>query len=148
MSVPSAIIIKIGGWLSFVCTLFLGLILYFTFDATPPITATDGISTITHQNGANVMVESRGFVGRDTQELTIYRTFYHQGSAISQRVAIEGGTVINQNSDYVVLRSFVIPPHISGAWCSSAIVYWRPALSLKQHSAKLQDLCFEVPVND
>ena len=148
MSIQSAIIIKIGGWLSFIGTLFLGLILYFTFDATSPFTPTDGITTITQQNGANIMVESRGFTGKDTQELTIYRTFYHQGSAISQRVAIEGGTVINQNSDYVVLRSFVIPPHISGAWCSSAIVYWRPSLSLKQHSAKLQDLCFEVPIND
>ena len=148
MSFQSSVIIRIGGWLSFVCTLFLGVIAYATLDAVPPFKTTDSIITVTRQNGANVMVESRGFAGSDTQELTVYRTFYHQGSAVSHKVAIEGGTVINQNSDYVVLRSFVIPPHISGAWCSSAIVYWRPALSLKQHAAKLQDICFEVPIND
>jgi hypothetical protein len=148
MSIRSSIIIRIGGWLSFICTLFLGVIAYATFDTVPPFKTTDSIITVARQNGANVMVESRGFAGSDTQELTVYRTFYHQGSAISHRVAIEGGTVINQNAEYVVLRSFVIPPHISGAWCSSAIVYWRPALSLKQHSAKLQDICFEVPIND
>jgi hypothetical protein len=148
MSVRAGIIIRIGGWLSFMCTLFLGVIAYATFDTVPPFKTTDSIITVTRQNGANVMVESRGFAGSDTQELTVYRTFYHQGSAVSHKVAIEGGTVINQNTEYVVLRSFVIPPHISGAWCSSAIVYWRPALSLKQHSAKLQDICFEVPIND
>lgn len=148
MSIRSGIIIRIGGWLSFICTLFLGGILYVTLDSAPPFTTTDSITTITKQNGANVLVESRGFTGTDAQELTIYRTFYHQGSAIQHSVAVEGGVVINQKGEYVVLRSFVLPPHISGAWCSSAEAYWRPALSLKHHSAKLPDLCFEVPVND
>ena len=148
MSFRSNLIIRIGGWLSFVCTLLLGGIVYITFDAEPPFTTSDSITTITRQDGANVLVESRGFVGTDTQEITIYRTFYHQGSAITHRVAIEGGAVMNQVGDFVVLRSLVIPPHINGAWCSSATAYWRPALSLMQHSAKLQDLCFEVPLND
>jgi hypothetical protein len=148
MSLRSSIIIKLWGWLSFVCTLFLGGMFYVTFDSAPPFATTDSITTVTRQDGANVLVESRGFVGTDTQELTVYRTFYHQGSATQHKVAVEGGVVINQKGEYVVLRSFVLPPHISGAWCSSAEVYWRPALSLKHHSAKLTDLCFEVPVND
>lgn len=148
MSLRSSLIIRIGGWLSFVCTLFLGVILYVTVDSAPPFTPTDSITTVTRQDGANVLVESRGFLGSDDQELTIYRTFYHQSSATQHKVAVEGGVVINQKGEYVVLRSFVLPPHISGAWCSSAEVYWRPALSLKHHSAKLADLCFEVPIND
>ena len=148
MSIRSGIIIRIGGWLSFVCTLFLGVILYITFDAAPPFKVTDSVITISNQRGANVLVESRGFEGADTQELTIYRTFYHQTSAVSHKVVVEGGVVMNQPKEYVVLRSFVIPEHINGAWCSSATAYWRPVLSLMQHSAKLQDMCFEVPVND
>ena len=148
MSLRSSFIIRVGGWLSFMCTLFLGVILYVTFDSAPPFTTTDSITTVTRQDGANVLVESRGFVGTDTQELTIYRTFYHQSSAIQHSVAVEGGVVINQKGEYVVLRSFVLPPHISGAWCSSSEVYWRPTFSLKHHNAKLPDLCFEVPVND
>lgn len=148
MSFRSSMIIRIGGWLSFVCTLFLAAIAYVTLNSAPPFKPTDSITTITKQNGANVLVESRGFSGNDTQELTIYRTFYHQGSAIQHKVAIEGGVVINQDGEYVVLRSFVLPPHISGAWCSSAEVYWRPTLALKHHSTKLQDMCFEVPIHD
>lgn len=148
MSFRSSIIIRIGGWLSFVCTLFLAGIVYVTLDSTTPFKATDSITTVTRQNGANVLVESRGFSGTDTQELTIYRTFYHQGSAIPHSVAVEGGVVINQKGEYVVLRSFVLPPHIGGAWCSSAEVYWRPTLSLKHHRTQLQDLCFEVPNHD
>ena len=148
MSFQSSMIIRVGGWLSFICTLFLALIVYVTLDSEPPFKASDSITTITKQNGANVLVESRGFSGSDDQELTVYRTFYHQGSAVQHKVAIEGGVVINQKGEYVVLRSFVLPPHISGAWCSSAEVYWRPVLSLKHHSVKLQDMCFEVPIND
>lgn len=148
MSFPATVIIRIGGWLSFLCTLLLGGIVYVTVDSTPPFVTTDSVTTIARQNGANVLVESRGFTGTDAQEITIYRTFYHQGGAITHRVAVEGGVVINQKADYVVLRSFVLPTHIDGAWCSSAVAYWRPVFSLKQHSVKLQDLCFEVPNHD
>ena len=147
MSIRSSIIIRIGGWLSFLCTLFLGAIVYVTVAGTYPFTTTDSVAAVSRQNGANVLVESRGFVGTDTQEITIYRTFYNQGGLV-HRVAIEGGVVINQNGEYVVLRSIVLPPHMTGAWCSSAIAYWRPALALWHHSAKLQDLCFEVPIHD
>lgn len=148
MTMRASMIIRIGGWLSFLCTMFLAAIVYVTIDSAPPFKPTDSITTITKQDGANVLVESRGFSGADTQELTIYRTFYHQGSAIQHKVAVEGGVVINQKGEYVVLRSFVLPPHISGAWCSSAEVYWRPALALMHHNIKLQDMCFEVPSND
>lgn len=148
MSIRSSIIIRIWGWISFCCTLVLGAILFVTFDSTPPFKPADSIVSLGTQQGANVLVESRGFVGNDIQELTIYRTFYHQGSAVNHRVAVEGGVVINQRGEYVVLRSFVLPTHMTGAWCSSAEVYWRPAFSLKHHSAKLADLCFEVPSND
>jgi len=148
MSFRASVLIKIYGWLSFICTMFFGAIIYVTFDSTAPFSTTDSVTTIARQNGANVLVESRGFLGADTQEITIYRTFYNQGSAITHRVAIEGGMVINQIDDYVVLRSIVLPPHMTGAWCSSAMVYWRPMFSLKQHSTKLQDLCFEVPNHD
>lgn len=148
MSLKTSIIIKLWAWFSFCCTLVFGGILYVTFDSTLPFTPTDSITTVAKRDGANVLVESRGFTGADTQELTIYRTFYHQGSAVQHMVATEGGVVINQKGEYVVLRSFVLPPHMNGAWCSSAEVYWRPTFSLKHHSAKLPDLCFEVPVND
>ena len=148
MTMRASILIRVGGWLSFVCTLLLGGIAYITLDSAPPFTSTDSMTTIARQQGSNVMVESRGFKGIDTQSLTVYRTFYHRGSAIEHRVATEGGVVINQQGDYVVLRSFVLPPHMAGAWCSSAVVYWRPALSLMQHSTQLPDLCFEVPLND
>ncbi len=147
MSFRSSMIIRIGGWLSALCTVFLGAILYVTFAGAPPFKTTDSVATVSRQNGANVLVESRGFTGTDTQELTIYRTFYNQGGIV-HRVAIEGGVVINQDGDYVVLRSIVLPPHMVGAWCSSAVAYWRPTLALWHHSAKLQDLCFEVPSHD
>jgi hypothetical protein len=148
MSAKTEFIIRFWSLLSAACTLLFGVVLYITFDSTAPFKSTDSVTTITKQNGANVLVESRGFTGTDTQEITIYRTFYHQGGAITHRVAVEGGVVINQKTDYVVLRSFVLPTHIDGAWCSSAVAYWRPLFSLKQHSVKLQDLCFEVPNHD
>lgn len=147
MSFRSNLLIRLGGWLSFFCTLFVGVIFYVTINNTAPFISTDSVTTITKQNGANVLVESRGFAGTDKQEITIYRTFYNQGGIV-HRVAIEGGMVINQPDDYVVLRSIVLPPHMTGAWCSSAIAYWRPALALWHHSVKLQDLCFEVPIYD
>jgi hypothetical protein len=137
-------IIRIGGWFSFVCTMFLAVIVYITLVREVPIEATDSVTTITKQNGVNVLTESRGFVGSDNIELTIYRTLYRQGNQ-EHAVAIEGGVVINQTEDYVVLRSIILPPHISGQWCSKAVVFWRPMFSLRQHSTVLTDLCFEVP---
>ena len=101
MSFRASVLIKIYGWLSFICTMFFGAIIYVTFDSTAPFSTTDSVTTIARQNGANVLVESRGFLGADTQEITIYRTFYNQGSAITHRVAIEGGMVINQIDDFI-----------------------------------------------
>jgi hypothetical protein len=148
MTIRAHWIIRLGGWFSFVCTMFLAVILYVTFDSGAPFAATDSVTTITRQNGANVLVESRGFAGTDTSEITIYRTFYQQGNPLNHVVAVEGGVVINQKAEYVVLRSFVLPTHVTGAWCSSATAYWRPMLSLKHHNQKLADLCFEVPHDD
>lgn len=148
MSLRTSIIIKIWSLISFFCTLALGVILYVTFDSRAPFKTSDSIISIGNQNGANVLMESRGFSGHGTEELTIYRTFYHQSQAITHRVAIEGGVVINKHDEYAVLRSIVLPAHMTGAWCSSAVVYWRPTLSLRHHSASLPDLCFEVPAND
>jgi len=144
MTIRAHWLIRIGGWFSFVCTMFLAVIVYITFVREVPIEATDSVTTITKQNGANVLTESRGFAGSDNIELTIYRTLYRQGD-LSHAIAIEGGVVVNQAEDYVVLRSIILPPHISGQWCSKAVVFWRPMLSLRQHSVDLPDLCFEVP---
>ena len=145
MSLQAHWVIRVGGWFSFACTLVLGGVLFITFDSAPPFTPADGVTTISNQNGARVLVESRGFAGKDTSEMTIYRTFYHKSDAVHHVVAVEGGVVINQKADYVVLRSFVLPAHVTGSWCSTATIYWRPMLSLKQHSFALPDLCFEVP---
>ena len=147
MSTRAHWIIRLGGWFSFICTLFLAVIVYITIVREVPIEATDSVTSIDKQNGAYVMTESRGFAGSDNIELTIYRTLYRQGN-LAHAIAIEGGVVVNQLGDYVVLRSSILPPHMTGAWCSKAVVYWRPMLSLKQHSAKLPDLCFEVPEHD
>ncbi len=141
------ILVKLGGWLSFVCTLAFGVVIYFTFDSTAPFTTSDSVSRVARNEGANTLVESRGFVGDDTTTLTIFRTLYSQGRE-EHMSAIEGGVVINQKSEYVVLRSIILPPYLTGAWCSRAVVYWRPSLSLMQHSAQLPDLCFEVPKNE
>lgn len=144
MSTRAQFLIRFGGWMSFVCTLFLGAIAYITITAEAPFTASDSVTTVTKQQGVNVLVESRGFVGSGTQELTIFRTLSRQAND-EHTTALEGGVIINQADDYVVLRAIVLPPYITGAWCSKAIVYWRPMLSLKQHSFNLPDLCFEVP---
>jgi hypothetical protein len=144
MSTRAHWLIRFGGWLSFVCTLILGVIVYVTFDTLPPFATSDSVTTVTKQQGANMLVESRGFVGDGTQELTIFRTLSRQGSA-DHVTALEGGVIINQKDDYVVLRAITLPPYITGAWCSKAVVYWRPTLSLKHHSFTLPDLCFEVP---
>lgn len=141
------IIVKLGGWLSFICTLVLGVVIYFTFDTTAPFVTSDSVTRVSRSEGVNVLVESRGFVGDDETTFTIFRTLYSQGRE-EHMSAIEGGVVINQKADYVILRSIILPPYLTGAWCSRAVVYWRPALSLMQHSAKLPDLCFEVPKNE
>lgn len=144
MSTRAHWIIRIGGWLSFLCTLVLGVVMYVTLDSSPRFQVTDSVTTVSKQNGVYVLTESRGFVGTDTSELTIYRTLHRQG-ADDHSVAIEGGVVVNQLDDFVILRAIILPPHISGSWCSKAVIYWRPFLSLKQHSVHLPDLCFEVP---
>ena len=144
MSTRAHWLIRIGGWFSFITTMAFAVIMYITLDASPPFSTSDSVTTVTKQQGANMLVESRGFVGDDTQELTIFRTLARAASA-DHVTALEGGVIINQADDYVVLRAIVLPPYITGAWCSKAIVYWRPTLSLKQHSLSLPDLCFEVP---
>ncbi len=144
MSTRAHWIIRIGGWLSFLCTLIFGVVMYVTLDGTPNFQVSDSVTTVNKQSGVYVLTESRGFVGSDNSELTIYRTLYRQG-ADDHAVAIEGGVVVNRPDDYVILRSVILPPHIRGAWCSKAVVYWRPMLSLKHHSRSLPDLCFEVP---
>ena len=144
MSTRTNLAIRVGGWLSFACTLLLGVIVYVTLTAEPPFTTSDSVTMVTKQEGVNVLVESRGFVGDGTTEISIYRALHRQYNG-GQSVAVEGGGVVNQVGDFVVLRSIVLPPHMTGAWCSSAVVYWRPTLSLAQHSAKLPELCFEVP---
>jgi hypothetical protein len=147
MSLQAHWIIRLGGWFSFVCTLFLGVIVYITTTSSTPFTTSDSVTMVTKKDGNNILVESRGFVGTDISELTIYRTLHRQYNG-GQSVAVEGGVIVNQVGDYVVLRSIILPPHMTGAWCSNTVVYWRPALSLAKHSAKLPDLCFEVPEND
>ena len=144
MSTRAHWLIRIGGWFSFITTMAFAVIMYITLDASPPFSTSDSVTTVTKQQGANMLVESRGFVGSSTQELTIFRTLSRQDSA-DHVTALEGGVIINQADDYVVLRAIVLPPYITGAWCSKAVAYWRPFLSLKQHSATLPDLCFEVP---
>lgn len=139
--------IRIGGWLSFCCTLFLGVILYVTATASAPFSTSDSVTMVTRQEGTNVLVESRGFVGDGDTEMTIYRSLHRQYNG-GHGVSVEGGGVVNQVGEFVVLRSIILPPHMTGAWCSKAVVYWRPTLSLAQHSTQLPDLCFEVPQHD
>ena len=138
-------ILTLVGWFAFVMTLFLGTIAFYTFDGSPPFEISDSVSSVTREeNGNYVLTESRGFVGQDNQVLTIFRTLYKKEDDKHVN-SIEGGSVMNQNDDYVVLRAIQIPPHLNGWWCSRAIVFWRPSLSLKQHSLNLPDLCFEIP---
>lgn len=139
------LILKLVGWLAFVFTLFIGIIGYFTFDTEPPFETSDSVSNVTRlENGGFVLTESRGFVGSDAQVLTLFRTLYKKGEE-KHINSIEGGSVINQSSDYVIIRAINLPPHLNGWWCSRVVVYWRPMLSLKQHNSALPDLCFEIP---
>ena len=147
MSVQAQMIIRIGGWLSFLCTLIFSGVVYITLHSPPPFKTADSVTAVTKQNGVNVLVESRGFAGENTQEFTVFRTLHRQGSP-DHAVAVEGGVVINQDDDFVVLRAIILPTYMTGAWCSKAVVYWRPTFSLVQHSANLPELCFEVPAND
>jgi hypothetical protein len=147
MSIRAQMIIRIGGWLSFFCTMVLGLVMYITLDGSAPFKTTDSVTNVTKQNGVNVLVESRGFLGEDTQELVIFRTLHRQGN-VDHSVAVEGGSVVNQKDEFIVLRSIVLPTYLTGAWCSKAVVFWRPTLSLIQHKAALPELCFEVPDHD
>ena len=147
MSIRSSIIIRIGGWLSFLCTLVFGVVIYITIHSPPPFKTADSVTAVNKQNGVNVLVESRGFVGENTQEFTVFRSLHRQGVA-EHSVAIEGGVVVNQEDDFVVLRAIVLPNYMTGAWCSKAVVYWRPLFSLTAHSATLPELCFEIPNHD
>ncbi len=140
-------IIKLAGWLSFFITIFFGVILYQTFKTEPPYEVSDSVTNITKQDGVYILTESRGFVGKDKQSLTIFRSLFRKEND-QHLTSVEGGVVINQQDDYVILRSTILPPHLNGAWCSRAEIYWRPILSLKLHSAMLPDLCFEVPKNE
>ena len=140
-------IVKAVGWITFFVTLFICVLLFYTFDTEKPYESTDSVTNVSKQNGAYVLIESRGFIGNDKQVLTIYRTLYKKENQ-EQITSIEGGSVINQKNDYVILRTIILPPHLNGAWCSRAEVFWRPTLSLKQHSSSLPDLCFEVPKNE
>ena len=132
--------------IAFVSMLFVCLVALHTLDSTAPFEVSDSVSNVTRQDGAFVLIESRGFVGDDTQVVTIFRTIYKKDKTEdTQETAIEGGAILNQRGEYVVLRTVVLPHHLNGAWCSRAVVYWRPLLSLAQHSVKLPDMCFEVP---
>ena len=136
---------RILGWFTFTTTIILCVIGFYTFYTVPPFATSDSVANITRQEGAFILTESRGFVGEDRQTLTIFRTLYRHGNEEHMPTALEGGAIVNQRDDYVVLRSTVLPPHLNGAWCSRAVVYWRPTLSLAQHTAQLPDICFEVP---
>lgn len=141
------ILVRLGGWVSFVCTVLAGIVVFYTFDPRHPFTPSDSVTKVSRNEGVNVLTESRGFIGTDNDTLTIFRTLYSQGRE-EHMTAIEGGVIINQAEEYVIMRSIILPPYLTGAWCSRAVVYWRPALSLTQHSATLPDLCFEVPKNE
>jgi hypothetical protein len=138
---------RIVGWSTFFLTLFVCILVMYTFDSEKPYESTDSVTNVTKQDGAYVLIESRGFAGTDKQVLTIFRSLYKKDSP-DHITSVEGGAIINQTSEYVILRTIILPPHLNGAWCSKAEVYWRPSLSLKQHSASLPDLCFEVPKNE
>jgi hypothetical protein len=140
-------IITLAGWLSFFITLFFGVTLYQTFNTKLPYEVSDSVTNITRQDGVFILTESRGFVGEDNQPFTVFRTIFRKDNA-QHLTSIEGGVVINQIGNYVILRSTILPPHLNGAWCSRAEVYWKPLLSLRMHSATLPDLCFEIPKND
>jgi hypothetical protein len=140
-------IIKLAGWLSFIITIFFSILLWQTFYKDVPYEISDSVTNVTKQDGGYILTESRGFVGKDRQQLTIFRTLYRKDND-QHMTSIEGGVVINQREDYVILRAIILPPHLNGAWCSRAEVYWRPILSLRLHSAVLPDLCFEVPKNE
>ena len=141
----SKILFRAFGWFTFAVTLFLCVIAFYTLHTDPPFEATDSVANVTLQEGSFVLTESRGFVGKDQQILTVFRSLYRHGNEERMPTALEGGSIVNQRDDYVVLRSTVLPPHLNGAWCSRAVVYWRPTLSLAQHSTQLPDICFEVP---
>lgn len=140
-----AVLIRVLSWFTFVTTICLCVIGFYTFNTDPPFAPTDSVANVTRQEGAFILTESRGFVGEDQQTLTIFRTLYRHGNEERMPTALEGGAIVNQRDDYVVLRSIVLPPHLNGAWCSRAIVYWRPMLSLAHHKTQLPDICFEVP---
>ena len=147
IKMKNELIIKIVGWATFIVTLFICVLLFYTFDTDKPYESTDSVTNVTKQDGAYVLIESRGFIGNDKQVLTIFRTLYKKDNP-EHVTSVEGGSIINQKNEYVILRTIILPPHLNGAWCSRAEVYWRPALSLKQHFASLPDLCFEVPKNE
>lgn len=140
-------IAKLFGIATFVITFLACIVAFFTYHSEPPFEVTDAVAAITKQEGVYVLTESRGFVGEDHQTLTIFRTLYRHGNDERMATALEGGAIVNQRDDYVLLRAIVLPPHLNGAWCSRAVVYWRPMLSLVQHSTTLPDICFEVPKN-
>jgi hypothetical protein len=135
---------KLISALTVLTTFFIGVLLLYTFDSSKPYTPTDSVVNITRQDGTYILIESRGFEGNDRQVLTVFRSLYKKETP-EHITSVEGGAIINQRGEYVVLRTINLPPHLNGAWCSRAEVYWRPTMSLKQHSAQLPDLCFEVP---
>lgn len=140
-------IAKLFGIATFIITFLACVVGFYTYTSSPPFEVTDSVAAITKQEGVYVLTESRGFIGEDRQILTVFRTLYRQGNDERMATALEGGAIVNQLDDYVLLRAIVLPPHLNGAWCSRAVVYWRPMLSLVQHSTTLPDICFEVPKN-
>jgi len=141
------LILKFFGIVTFCLTFFTCIIAFFTVRNDPPFEVSDAVANVTKQEGVYILTESRGIIGKDRQVLTVFRSLYKQESEELSHIVIEGGAVVNQRDDYVLSRAIVLPPHLNGAWCSRAIIYWRPALSLIQHSKTLPDICFEVPKN-
>ena len=108
-----------------------------------PLIYEGGVAYIEQISGVNFFVEQRSFAGTRDETITVSR--YMHRKDMKAGYTLEGGNFDATEGPIRLLRQGLIPPEISGEWCSEVSYAWWPSYSQVEFKEVLPPLCVIIP---
>ena len=129
----------------FVVLIIIGIILIRTFiPQTPPIKPIIGEYSVAKGDDSYIVYYRCQSEVMEEFEAHVHRTITH--TVTGESLSLPATEVKFDIGTHPITRVFYVPKVIApGKWCATAIMEWRPFLSLVDHKAIGKPQCFEIP---
>lgn len=123
--------------------LFLIYLASLSWISQDPVKSADTVVFVHHdETGVGIVTEVRKYVGYRVEQVFTSSYMYEEANRANFFV-IEGGSLTSFEGEFSVMRIVVVPSWVTGRWCTSTKVSWRPQWSQRMFSMDTKDVCFE-----